>query len=109
MCVTPGTPMRMTATLVTVTATERLMPGATMVSVAWLVPGGSRVGSTEMVMVAERWHGEEGAQERSGPAATPATGLATSQGADGTAIQVKMPVPGLLIVRLALPAPVSGE
>ena len=85
------------------------MPGARMVNVAWLVPGGSLVGSTLMVSVAVRSQGDEGAQERSGPAATPAIGLATTQGADGMASQERIPVPVFLIVRVVLPAPVSGE
>jgi hypothetical protein len=85
------------------------MPGARMVNVPRFVPGGSRVGSTVTVMVAERWQGEDEAHERSGPTATPATGLATTQGADGIAIQDSIPVPVFLIVMVLLSAPVSGE
>ena len=85
------------------------MPGARTVSVAWLVPGGSLVGSTLIVSVAVRSHGEEDAQVRSGPTATPATGLTTTHGADEMASQERIPVPVFLIVRVALPAPVSGE
>jgi hypothetical protein len=80
-----------------------------MVKVPRLVPGGSLVGSTVTVTVAERRQGEEGAQERSGPTATPATGLATTQGADGIAIQDRIPVPVFLMVMVLLSAPVSGE